>query len=74
MQRATRFMYILLKNTFLISASGLLIGWIGGTGNLLGGFFGMIGFYGGILTINLFFIHMLLVVLAYIFKNNTSGT
>lgn len=73
MQRATRFIYILLKNTFLISAIGLLIGLIGGTESLLGGVFGMIGFYGAILTIKLFFIHVLLVILTYILKNGSSG-
>ena len=54
MQKATRLVYFLLKNTFLISLVGLLIALTIGTENYLGIIFGTIGFYGALLTISLF--------------------
>ena len=72
MQKATRFVYLLLKNTFLISVLGLLSGWAIGTENFSGVIFGTIGFYGTILTVNLFFIHILFVVLTFISRNSNS--
>jgi uncharacterized membrane protein len=73
MQRATRFIYKLLKNTFLVSVIGLLTGWLAGTDNWFGSFFGAFGLYCAMLTFYIFIAHVLLVALTFIFKNSKTG-
>ena len=73
MQRATRFIYVLLKNTFLITVIGWFVAWIGDRDILLVSLFGMVGFLGTMLTFYLFILHVVLVVLTLIFKNRDSG-
>ena len=72
MKRVSKCLYFLLKNTFVISAICLLLAWLGGDGSFFEGMFGAIGFYGAILTINLFFVH-LLVILTMLFRSNDSN-
>ena len=73
MQKAKRFIYMLLKNSFLVSAIGLMAGWIAGTDNSFGAFFGAFGFYSAMLTFYIFITHVLLVVLTFISKNSETG-
>jgi len=72
MRKAARFVYLLLKKTFLISLAGILLGLAIGTEYFLGSIFGIIGFYGTILTVNLFFIHIVLVILNFVSGNSNS--
>lgn len=70
MQKATRFLYELLRNSFLVSAIGLVVGWIVGTENWFGAFLGALGFYGALFTFYIFIAHLVLVVLTYISNNS----
>jgi hypothetical protein len=74
MQETSRFIFLLLKNTFIITVISLLLAWLGGDGSFFERVFGFIGFFGAILTIKLFFIHVLVLILAFLFKKNNSGT
>lgn len=73
MLRAKRCIYKLLKNSFLVSAIGILVGWIAGTDNWFGAFFGAFGLYSAMLTFYIFIAHVLLVVLTFISKNSERG-
>ena len=73
MQKASRYVFILLKNTFIISVIGLLLAWIGGEGSFYQLVFGLIGLYASLLTIFLFILHVIVLILAFIFKNNNPG-
>lgn len=73
MQKASKYVFILLKNTFSITAVSLLLAWLGGEYSFLEMFFGSIGMCGAILTIHLFFIHIIVLILAFILKKNDSG-
>jgi hypothetical protein len=72
MKKVSKYVYFLLKNTFVITAISLLLAWLGGDGSFFEILFGSIGFFGAILTINLFFVHVLVVILGVIFRNNDS--
>ena len=73
MKKVSKYVYFLLKNTFVITAISLLLAWLGGDGGFFEILFGSIGFFGAILTINLFFVHVLVVILAVIFRKNDSN-
>ena len=51
----SKYIFLLLQYTFIISAVSLLIGWLGGEDSSLEIVFGGIGFYGAIICIYLFF-------------------
>jgi hypothetical protein len=74
MQKASTYIFILLKNTFIITAVSLLLGWSGGEYSFFEMIFGSIGIYGAILSVCLFLAHVILLILAFIFKNDKSGT
>jgi hypothetical protein len=74
MKKVSKYVYFLLKNTFVITAISLLLAWLGGDGSFFEILFGSIGFFGAILTINLFFVHVLVVILGVIFRNNDSNS
>jgi hypothetical protein len=73
MKKVSKYVYFLLKNTFVITAISLLLAWLGGDGSFFEILFGSIGFFGAILAINLFFVHVLVVILGVIFRNNDSN-
>ncbi|HEX6333424.1 MAG TPA: hypothetical protein VFZ78_04300 [Flavisolibacter sp.] len=71
MQRATRFMFILLRNTFLLALASVIIGWIGGIQNVVTGAIGIFGFYCTLLLIPLFSVHFVLVILTFISRDSS---
>jgi hypothetical protein len=74
MKKASKYLFLLLKNTFIITAICLLLALLGGDRSLFEGVFGTIGLFAAILTINLFYIHVIVVIIAAIFqKNDTSA-
>jgi uncharacterized membrane protein len=73
MQKASRYIFILLKNTFIISAIGLLLAWIAREGSFFQIGFGYTGLYGTFLTVLLFILHILFIIFALIFNNDKPG-
>jgi hypothetical protein len=73
MKKVSKYIFLLLKNSFIITAISLLLAWLGGDRSSFEGLFGTIGFYGAILTINLFLVHLLVVILTIIFQKNDSS-
>jgi hypothetical protein len=68
MKKVSKYIFFLLKNTFVITAISFLLAWLGGERSFFEGLFGTIGFYAAILTINFFFIHVIVVIIAVIFQ------
>jgi hypothetical protein len=73
MKKASKYLFLLLKNTFIITVICLLLALLGGDGSLFEGVFGTIGLFAAILTINLFYIHVIVVIIAAIFKKNDTS-
>src|SRR5262245_37731202 len=69
MQKATRYIYLLLKNTFIISITSLVLAWLTGDKNLPGTIFGDIAFYGTMFSIFLFLIHAAILIISFLVKN-----
>jgi len=69
MQKATRYIYLLLKNTFIISVISVLLAWFFGEDNSIGNIFGNIAFYGTTFCFFIFIIQVVVLLLSYIFKN-----
>jgi hypothetical protein len=61
----------MLQYSFIISAVSLLITWLAGEDSSVGIAFGGIGFYGTMICIYLFGLHVVSLVLLLIFKNNS---
>lgn len=70
MQKATRVIYLLLRITYVITVLSILLAWIGGDKSFFELVFGAIGILGFPLCILLFFAHVLVLILAFIFKSN----
>jgi hypothetical protein len=66
-----KYVYLLLKYTFIISAISLLLAWFGGEASLFGNFFSGISFYGTLISIFLFCIHLVGLILSFVVKNNS---
>jgi len=66
-----KYIYLLLKYTFIFSAISLLVAWLGGEGSSVEYFFNGIGFYGTLICIYLFFIHLVGLILSFVIKNNS---
>ncbi len=66
-----RYIYLLLKYTFIISAASFLLAWLGGEDSFLGQFFSGISFYGTLICIYLFQIHLVGFILSFVVKNNS---
>ena len=66
-----RFIYLLLKYTFIISAISFLLAWLGGEGSAFGDIFSGISFYGTLICIYLFIIHVVGLILSFVVKNNS---
>jgi hypothetical protein len=67
----SKYIFLLLQYSFIISAVSLLIAWLGGEDSSLGIVFGGIGFYGAIICIYLFGLHLISLILILVFKNNS---
>jgi hypothetical protein len=63
--------YLLLKYTFIMSAIGFLLAWLGGEGSFFGDVFSGISFYGTLICIYLFPIHLVGVILSFVLRNNS---
>lgn len=70
-QKNSKYIYLLLQNSFIVTILSLLLAWVGKEGSLLENVFGSIGVYGVIICIYLFFIHVISLILVFIFKNNS---
>ena len=66
-----KYIYLLLKYTFIISATSLLLAWLGGENSFFGNFFSGISFYGTLISIFLFCIHLVGLTLSSVLKNNS---
>jgi ABC-type branched-subunit amino acid transport system permease subunit len=73
MQKFARYIYFLLKHSFIISILCLLVAWIGGADNLIGNLIGTVGFFGLFLTLKLVFIHFIILIVTYIFSKDKPG-
>ena len=69
--KKSKYIFLLLQYSFIITAISLLIAWLGGEDSSLGIVFGGIGFYGAIICIYLFGLHLVSLILLFIFKNNS---
>ena len=67
----SKYILLLLQYSFIISAVSLLISWLGGEESSVGIAFGGIGFYGTMICIYLFGLHLVSLVLLFVFKNNS---
>ena len=66
-----KYIYLLLKYTFIISAISFLLAWLGGEDSFFGQFFSGISFYGTLICIYLFPIHLVGLILSFVVKNNS---
>ena len=66
-----KYIYLLLKYTFIISAVSLLLAWLVGEASYIGHFFSGISFYGTLISIYLFVIHLVGFILSFVLKNNS---
>jgi hypothetical protein len=73
MKKVSKYVFTLLKNTFAITVISLLLAWFGGDRSFFESLFGAIGFYAVLLTIHLFFIHVIVIMIAFIFQKNDSS-
>lgn len=63
--------YLLLKYSFFVSAISLLFAWLGGEESNFGNFFIGICFYGTLISIFLFCIHLVGLILSFVLKDNS---
>jgi len=66
-----KYIYLLLKYTFIISAISLVLTWLGGEASSFGNFFSGISFYGTLISFFLFCIHLVGWILSFVLKNNS---
>ena len=66
-----KYIYLLLKYTFIISAISFLLAWLGGEDSFFGQFFSGISFFGTLICIYLFPIHLVGLILSFVVKNNS---
>jgi len=69
MQKATRYIYLLLKNIVIISVIASLFAWLGGEDSSFGNVCSGIAFYGTLLSIYIFIIHVAFLILSFILKH-----
>ena len=69
MARLSRILLRILTNSFVVSVSCLLIGFITPEGSLAQNVFGMIGVYGIVATFWIFIFHALSVILKFILRD-----
>ena len=69
----SKYIFLLLQYSFIISAVSLLITWLSGEDSSLGIVFGGIGFYGAIICIYLFGLHLISLILLFVFKDNSKS-
>jgi hypothetical protein len=73
MQKLNKYIYFLLKHTFIISILCLLIAWIGSSDDKLGNLIDTIGFFGLFLTLKLVFVHLIILIVTYISSKDKPG-
>ena len=66
-----KYIYLVLKYTFIISAISFLFAWLGGEDSFFGQFFSGISFYGTLICIYVFFVHLVGLILSFVVKNNS---
>ena len=66
-----RYIYLLLKYTFIASAISFLLAWLCGEASFFGSVFSGISFYGTLICIFLFQIHLVGLILSFVLKNNS---
>jgi len=69
--KKSKYIFLLLQYSFIITAVSLLIAWLGGEDSSLGIVFGGIGFYGTLICVYLFGLHLISLILLFVFKNNS---
>jgi len=66
-----KYIYLLFKYTFIISAISLLLAWLGGETSFFGSFFSGICIYGTLISFFLFCIHLVGLILTFVIKDNS---
>lgn len=69
--RNLKYVYLLLKYTFIISAISLLLAWLGGEASFFGNYFSGISIYGTLISFFLFCIHLVGLILSFVIKDNS---
>ena len=69
MRKISSYIFLLLKNTFIISVVSLLLALLGGEASFFRNFFNNISFFAAFIAIFLAFIHTVLLILSFIVKN-----
>ncbi len=70
-QKYSKYIFLLLQYSFILSAVSLLLAWLGGEDSRIGSFFSGISFYGTLISVFLFGIHLVGLILSFILKNNS---
>ncbi|HZI00696.1 MAG TPA: hypothetical protein VEX63_06090 [Flavisolibacter sp.] len=73
MKKISNYVFTLLKNTFIITFICLLLALLGGDRSFFESLFGTIGYYAAWVTIYLFFLHVLVVIITFLFQKNDSS-
>ena len=66
-----KYIYLLFRYGFFISAISLLLAWLGGEESNFGNFFLGLCFYGTLISICVFFIHLVGLILSFVLKDNS---
>ena len=71
MQKVSKYIYLLLTNVFMFSVVSFLLACLGGDESFLETWFSGMALYGTIISIYLLFIHVVVLILSLILKNNS---
>ena len=71
--RGKKFIYLLLKNAFMFTAVSLLLSWLNVDDSPLQGWFSGLALYGTMISVYLFFLHVIAVILSALLKDNSKG-
>jgi hypothetical protein len=69
--KKSKYIFLLLQYCFIIAAASLLVAWLAGEDSSVGIVFGGIGFYGAMICIYLFGLHLVSLILLFVFKDNS---
>jgi hypothetical protein len=68
MTNFSKLLFRILTNSFIVSMICLLVSVVSTEGTIIKNVFGFVGFYGSLLTINLFVLSLIFVLLASVFR------
>lgn len=71
--RGRKYIYLLLKNAFMFTAVSLLLSWLNVDDSPLQRWFSGLALYGTMISVYLFFLHVIAVILSALLKDNSKG-